>query len=196
MRKEELFNLFSIMLEKGHLNNDPNPIFLESIMNEDWKQIVEILKDSKNSAKLFELYTNGIIDEGLKFTIQCDKDFYIIKQEGFWYSYFKALDNFNIWNCFYSVPAFAFTQVYIEDEVELPSGIGEIGYKAFYMSGVTKVILPQTLQHISYLAFDPLINNLQYKGTMEEFDKLAQNKREWAYIGTNIVHCSDGDYIL
>ena len=85
------------------------------------------------------------------------------------------------------------------DHITIPDSVMTIGFNAFYKcSGLTSVTIPNSVTSIDKYAFDSCIslNYISYKGTKDQWGKIALMD-EWNDSSSiKAIHCTDGDITL
>jgi hypothetical protein len=84
------------------------------------------------------------------------------------------------------------------EELDLPNSVESIKtYSIRECSSLKTLRLSKGLKTFEIYCIDTCpIENLHFKGTVEEWNKI-EKAHNWAYsISTNVVHCTDGDVAI
>ena len=98
----------------------------------------------------------------------------------------------------FTVLNYAFRDLAALEELDLPNSVETIKtYSIATCSSLKTLWLPKGLKTLEIYCIDECpIENLHFKGTMEEWNKVSK-EHNWCYkSATNVVHCTDGDVAI
>lgn len=83
-------------------------------------------------------------------------------------------------------------------ELVIPEGVTCIDRRAFSgCSGFTKLVIPKSVKFIGDQSFcSTMLKNIQFNGTIDEWNSIQIHERAWAHLTTRTVNCVDGKTYL
>ena len=93
---------------------------------------------------------------------------------------------------------YTFQKLGVLEELDLPNSVETIKtYSIHECSSLKTLWLSKELKSFEYYSIDSCpIENLHFKGTMEEWNKISKEGSWCSQIATNVVHCTDGDVAI